>query len=226
MSTAPATRAGSVRPTPRRRLGPGARKLALTVHVAASVALLGTTAATLVLALRAALTEDGDLAHATYRLMETLSFALNIPLSFIALGSGVVVGVGTRWGVFRHWWVTAKLGLLLVVIAVGALVVGAGIGEALEAAPGSEPASVQWRIVAGAATALAALFSATTLSVYKPGGRWRRLAKTTQEERPDDRDHSCSPATSEDRRVDPAVARSTRRQSGRAQPIRKQEELP
>jgi hypothetical protein len=173
MSTTPTTRADAARRAPARRLGPRARKLALTIHVAASVALLGTTAATLVLGLRAALTDDGELAHATYRLMETLSLALNIPLSFTALGSGIVVGLGSRWGVLRYRWVTSKLVLLLGVIAVGALVSGAGVGEALEATPGSESASVQWRIVASTGTALVALLSATVLSVYKPGGRWR-----------------------------------------------------
>lgn len=186
MSTAQTTRPDTARRTPARRLGPGARKLALTVHVAASVALLGTTAATLVLALRAALTDDGELAHATYRLMETLSFALNIPLSLLALVSGVVVGLGSKWGILRHWWVTTKLALLLAVIAIGALVVGAGIGEALEAAPGAEPASAQWRIVAGAAAAVTALLGAATLSVYKPGGRrrpWRRPGNDKEEAR-------------------------------------------
>jgi len=160
-------------PAGSRRLRPAARKLVLTVHVASSVALLGTTAATLVLALRAATTGDVGLARASYELMQTLSLALNIPFAVTALVSGVVVGLRTRWGVLRYWWVTAKLVLLVVVIAVGALVVGGGVEEAVGASPGAVPASVEWRIVAGAATALTALVAATALSVYKPGGRWR-----------------------------------------------------
>ena len=158
---------------PRRRFGPAGRKLALTIHVGASVALLGTTASTLILGLRAAVTDDPELARATYRLMEMLSFALNIPLSIAALVSGIVIGLGTKWGVLRHWWVTTKLALLIAVVAVGALVVGRGIGQLLDASPGAEPASVRWRVVAGAATALVALMAATALSVYKPGGRFR-----------------------------------------------------
>ena len=153
------------------RLRPGARKLALTTHVAASVGLMGSTATTLVLALRAALSGDEALAAATWRLLDTLAFALNIPLSLLALTSGIVVGLGTRWGVLRHWWVTAKLLLLLAVIGIGALVVGGGIGAAMDAAPDPAPSAVRWRIVAGAAAALVALVTATALSVYKPGGR-------------------------------------------------------
>jgi len=160
-------------PPRRRRLGRDARKLVLSIHVTASVALLGTTAATLVLALRAATTSDVELAGTTYRLMQTLSLALNIPLALTALVSGIVVGLGTKWGVLRHWWVTAKLALLVAVIAVGALVVGRGVEEAVGASPGAVPASVEWRVVVGAALALTALVGATVLSVYKPGGRWR-----------------------------------------------------
>jgi uncharacterized membrane protein len=162
-------------PTRPRRLSRDARKLVLSIHVTASVALLGTTAATLVLALRAATTDDVALADTTYRLMQTLSLALNIPLSVIALVSGIVIGLGTKWGVLRYGWVTIKLALLLVVIAVGALVVGGGVEEAVGAS-GDVAASVRWRIVGGGAVALSALAGATVLSVYKPGGRWRGRA--------------------------------------------------
>lgn len=62
----------------------------------------------------------------------------------------------------------------VIAIAVGALVVGRGIDEALDAAPGAEPASLRWRVVAGASAAALALLTSTFLSVYEPGGRRRR----------------------------------------------------
>lgn len=155
------------------RLSARGRKRALTVHVAASVALLGSVATTLVLALTAATTDDDALARAGYELMRTLTLALNIPLALTALVSGIVVGLGTRWGVLRHRWVATKLALLLAVALIGALVIGRGVEAALAAPPGLEPESAQWRVVGGAAAAAAALVAATALSVYKPGGRLR-----------------------------------------------------
>jgi hypothetical protein len=34
-----------------------------------------------------------------------------VPLSFASLLTGLVQSVGTRWGLFRHYWVVVKLGM-------------------------------------------------------------------------------------------------------------------
>ncbi len=123
------------------------------------------------LALRAALTGDAEMARTTYRLVQTVSLGLNIPLSVTALVSGLVLGLGTAWGVFAHRWVTAKLILLVAVILIGALVVGGGVERAVETV--TAPAPGRWRIVGGAGAAVAALVASTALSVYRPGRRRR-----------------------------------------------------
>ena len=94
------------------------RKPLLVAHVIASVGLLGATSSSLLLALVA----DGD--RDVYELISLQSAVFGIPLSFIALFTGIALGLATKWGVLRYWWTTLKLGLLVGVILNGALMIG------------------------------------------------------------------------------------------------------
>jgi hypothetical protein len=84
--------------------------------------------------------------------------------------SGVLLGLGSKWGVFRHAWVTAKLGLLVATAAVGAAITG----PALDRASAGDGGASTWVLVATASVQVTMLVAATALSVYKPGGRRRR----------------------------------------------------
>ena len=86
-----------------RRLAPRARKALLTLHIGASVALIGSGAGITLLSLIAIGDSAGD-AQVVYTAARTLVFTLGIPLSFISLLSGIALGLGTRWGVLRHRW--------------------------------------------------------------------------------------------------------------------------
>jgi hypothetical protein len=65
----------------------------LTVHVIASVALVGTSAGTLMSALHAATRAVTQQAHALYDLMQLLVYSLGIPCTLIALATGIVLGL-------------------------------------------------------------------------------------------------------------------------------------
>jgi uncharacterized membrane protein len=160
-----------------RRLSRRARQTLLAIHVVGSVGLLGATASMLVLALSAAGSGDAASAHATYDLMNLQSLVFGIPLSFLSLISGVVIGLGTNWGILRHWWITAKLLLIVGVIVNGAL----GIGPAVDELRHGAGAGTETRLVAAAALSVAMLLTATTLSVFKPGGRLRGRAARRRE---------------------------------------------
>ena len=99
------------------------------------------------------------------------SAVFGIPLSFTALLTGVTLGLGTKWGVFRYPWVTAKLALILSVILVGAFVIGPATTEMRDGGGGAETV-----LIVAAAWDVLALTLATTLSVFKPGGLRRRRA--------------------------------------------------
>lgn len=152
------------------RLGRGTRKAVLIVHIIASVALLGEVWGLVVLNVTATLTTDTALAHAAYRLMESLVFAGGIPLSMVALGSGITLSLSSRWGLFRHYWVFAKLLLLIAVILCGMLLfTPVEVADAVQR--GTQSAAWQWEQVAVLTAQLAMLITATVLSVLKPRRR-------------------------------------------------------
>jgi hypothetical protein len=156
--------------------GPGlsrrARNTLLTVHVAASVALLGDVLGLAAVTLRARGADDPVAAEAAYEIMSMFSLTFGIPLSFTALLTGIALGLGTRWGVLRYPWVIAKLGLILVVILVGALVVGPAEGTLLsDSVTESGRSAALTRALAGEVVQIAALLTSVGLSVFKPGRR-------------------------------------------------------
>jgi len=148
-------------------LSPFLRKVVLTTHIMVSVGLLGDSAGYLAVAIRAATSSDAVIAHDSYQMLRMFAFVFGIPLSFAALLSGVLLGIGTRWGVFRYPWVTTKLALIVSVIGVGALVLNGGMNAMLSGRGGAEV-----ELIAGAAYDVVALTVATVLGVFKPGGRW------------------------------------------------------
>ncbi|HEX6989685.1 MAG TPA: DUF2269 family protein [Bacillota bacterium] len=142
------------------------RKLLLTVHIIVSVGLLGDSAGYLAVAIRAAAASDPAIAEVSYRTLRMFAYVFGIPLSFAALLTGLLLGFGTPWGVFRYPWVVAKLLLIVSVIAVGALVLNGGMDAMISGRGGAEG-----QLIAGAAYDVVALMVATALSVYKPGRR-------------------------------------------------------
>jgi hypothetical protein len=108
-------------------------------------------------------------ASASYELMSMFSLVFGIPLSFASLGTGLALGFGTKWGVLRYRWVTAKLLLIVSVILVGALVIGPSEAAMIDGGGGRELVLT----LAGGYDVLA-LCLATWLSVYKPRRRARR----------------------------------------------------
>jgi Predicted integral membrane protein (DUF2269) len=163
-----------------RRLPPRVRRATLTVHIATSVALLGTCAAIVAINARAATTADPTLAASAYELLTMFPVLFGIPLSFVSLGTGVALGLGSKWRVLRYRWVTAKLVLLVSVILVGALVLGPQTEAMAAGRGGSEP-----MLALASAYDVIALCLATGLSVYKPGrARDRRAARRRRESVP------------------------------------------
>jgi uncharacterized membrane protein len=151
---------------PPRHLRPRTRRALLSAHVISSVGLLGASAALLLLGITAASTGDPGRAHAAYTFMSMFGYAFGIPLSFSALITGVVLGLGSKWGVLRYPWVTIKLGLLVTTILSGALVIGRVSEQMADGTGGSET-----QLLAAASYNVVALVTSTMLSIYKPGRR-------------------------------------------------------
>lgn len=155
-------------------MSPGLRRLALTAHITASVGWLGAVAAVLALALAGLVSDDAATVRAVALTLEVAGWSVLVPLSLASFVTGLVQSLGTTWGLFRHYWVLAKLILnvlattilLLYMQTLGALADVAADPEAPTASGAlSSPSAT---LHAGAALLL--LLLATVIAVYKPRG--------------------------------------------------------
>lgn len=151
-----------------RQLSRRARKVWLLAHVVLSVGWLGAGCANLVLASAALLGRPGLDPAACYAAIHVIDLYAVIPAAFGALLTGVVVSLGTKWGLLRHWWVVAKLVLTVAVIVFSTFGIGLWVERSLEIAPLSSPHASQ--IIVGACGNVVAFLVMTALSIYKPRG--------------------------------------------------------
>lgn len=166
-------------------MGPRLRRLALTAHVLASVGWLGAVVSFLALAIAGLIGHDAQRVQSAYLAMDLTGTWVIVPLSLASLFTGLVQSLGTKWGLFRHYWVLIKLLMnvagsvvLLVHTRLIRLVATAAAESALSS---SDLRDVRIKLAATAGAAVLLLLVATTLSVYKPRGRtrygWRMLAR-------------------------------------------------
>ena len=156
------------------RLAPNARRALLTAHIAMSVGLLGDSAGYLAVAVRVSAVDDPAVAHGLVQTLNMFSLVFGIPLSFGALLTGLALGLGTKWGVFRYPWAMTKLGLIVTVLLVGTFVIGPASNQMLQGGGDTTP-----RLIAAAAYDVVVLTVAVALGVYKPGRRVRWREATT-----------------------------------------------
>jgi hypothetical protein len=166
---------------------PRLRKFALTAHVTSSVGWLGAVAGFLALAVAGLSSQDAQMMRAAYLAMELTGWFVIVPLSLASLPTGLVMSLGTEWGLFRHYWVLAKF--LITILATILLLVHmqpvghlAGVVAETTLAHGAL-AGLRVQLVADAGAALLALLVATALSVYKPRGMTRYGRRKQHEKR-------------------------------------------
>lgn len=115
-------------------------------------------------------------------ILEAIDMKILVPGAVGCLLTGIVYGLFTTWGFFKHRWLTVKWVLTLFMILFGTFYMGplvkenVVIGKAIMA--GSGNVEQYWQNVAGNAWAgllqLALLTFVTVISVYKP---WKRAPK-------------------------------------------------
>jgi hypothetical protein len=156
---------------------PGLRKFVLTAHIVFSVGWLGAVAAFLALAVAGLSSQNDQTARAAYVAMDLIGWFVIVPCSLITLLIGLVQSLGTKWGLFRHYWVLIKF--LLTVGATVLLLLHMNATSRLANAAADVSANlellrpVRVQLIFDAAAALLVLLAATILSVYKPWGLTR-----------------------------------------------------
>jgi hypothetical protein len=128
------------------------RQIWLVLHVVCSVGWIGVEVAVLTL-----------YAAGRYDAAVLLANGFFLPVTLLVLGTGVVLGIGTKWGLFRYYWVVSKLVIALIVTGI-ALVTDSSAG-----------------LVGVFLSATALFVLALALSILKPWGRIR-LARIRPQE--------------------------------------------
>jgi hypothetical protein len=163
-------------------LKPGLRKFALTAHITTSVGWLGAAVGFLAHAIAGLTSQDAQMVRAAYLVMELTGWYVLVPLSLASLATGLIQSLGTKWGLFRHYWVLAKF-LLTLVATIILLTFMRGFSGLVSVALDSELSGVNLGSGHGAASpvvhasaGILVLLVCVTLSIYKPWGKtpWDR----------------------------------------------------
>jgi len=156
---------------------PPLRKLALTAHVTASVGWLGAVAGFLALALAALRSQYPETVRAAYVAMELTGWYVIVPLCLAALLTGLVVSLGTPWGLFRYYWVLLKFLITVIsaLILFGFTQTLGSLGElaANRALSVDQLRNLNQSPALHSGGGLLALLVTTILAVYKPWGMTR-----------------------------------------------------
>ena len=94
-------------------MGANLRKAVLSVHLTCSVGWIGTVVAYLGLGAAAVNTSDTQTIRSAWVAMEVIGWFVIVPLAILSLATGVVMSLGTKWGLFRYYWVVISLVLTL-----------------------------------------------------------------------------------------------------------------
>jgi hypothetical protein len=159
------------------RLGARTRKSVLLVHIASAGAWLGIDVVMAVLVSTALFTDDDRTKALSFQALELVAVWPLLTMGMLSLLTGILLGLGSRYGLLRYWWVAVKLALNLVLSGLVLVALAPEVTDAAERAR---------QFDAGVAAPLGvgdlifppivsptALRVAMVLAVFKPWGRIR-----------------------------------------------------
>ena len=163
-------------------LPPRSRKFALAVHLVSSVGWVGVVIAYLALGLAATYSDDPRTMRASWTAMELVGWYVLVPLAVGSLLTGLVMALGTKWGLFRHYWVLFALALtsLATIVLVLHMPDVSARAETARSAEASELDGLGGDLF-HASIALLLLLVILVLNVYKPPGMTRYGRRRQQE---------------------------------------------
>jgi hypothetical protein len=171
------------------RMRSGLRKFMLAAHITASVGWVGAVAAYMPFDVVAATGQDAQTLRVAYLAMDTIARYVIVPLAIASLGTGLVMSLGTRWGLLRHYWVVISF-LLTVIATIVLLAQLEPIGY--YAAVAADPAATDGDLralrgtLAHSVGGMVVLLVVLVLNVYKPRGLtrfgWRKEQRQRREQ--------------------------------------------
>ncbi|GAA4233783.1 hypothetical protein GCM10022254_37040 [Actinomadura meridiana] len=164
------------------RLGRRWRRTVLVIHIVSAGAWIGIDVMVAILVLTGRFGTTDEVRGLAYQALATFVVWPMLVSGLLCLVTGLALGLGTRWGLLRYWWVLVKLTLNLVLCTLILVALQPGMDEVGDygrdlANGASEPAVIS-DLVFPPAVSLTALTLATVLAVAKPWGRIRRVRRT------------------------------------------------
>lgn len=164
-------------------MAPALRKFVLAAHLAFSLGWIGAVIAYLALGISAAASQDALTVRAAWIAMELTGWYVIVPLALAALISGLVISIGTKWGLFRHYWVVTSLALTIFATVVLLLHMPT-VSVTADVAREADAATLE--ALGGdlhhPGIGLVVLLLITGLNVYKPKGMTRYGRRKQREE--------------------------------------------
>lgn len=156
-------------------MSPGLRKFALTAHVVSSVGWLGAVAVSLALAIAGVISPDAQVGRAAFITLELIGWWVLVPFSTASLLTGLVMSLGTTWGLFRHYWVLIKFVInvfanIILLMYMQTLSHLARVPQEVILTRSDVEGYANLSPAVHAGAALIFLLVATALSIYKPKG--------------------------------------------------------
>lgn len=158
------------------------RRVLLISHIAVSVGWLGADVVMGILAVAGLTTDEPTLALSIFRAAGVFVPLVVLPLSLLALLTGVLLALGTKWGLLRYWWVLVKLAITVILSVLVLVLLRPSVadladdaaaaqrdGSLLTVAASADPTA----LLVPATVSVVALTVAVILSVAKPSGRTR-----------------------------------------------------
>jgi hypothetical protein len=157
------------------RLGARTRKTTLVVHLFSAGAWIGIDVVVAVLVAVGWWSDDPQRRGAAYQALGWFVVWPMLTMALVCLVTGVVLGLGSTWGLVRYWWVAVKLVLNLVLATLVVVALRPGMPDVAEhgqhlAAGVSDSIDVSF-LFFPPAVSLTTLALATVIAVFKPWGR-------------------------------------------------------
>ena len=156
-------------------MSPRLSKALLTSHITTSVGWIGAVIVFIVLGFAGLTSDDLQLVRSSYLAMELSAWFVIVPFCLASLFTGILQATGTKWGLFKYYWIVVKLFItvamtVLLLLHLQPIEYLAGLAKQSDFSNNGNSGHVI-NLIAKAGTAVIGLLFITTISVYKPWGK-------------------------------------------------------
>jgi hypothetical protein len=168
---------------------PRLRKFALSAHLTFSVGWIGAVLAYLALGVGAVTSQDVQTVRAAWTAMDLTGWYVIVPLALASLLTGLVMALGTKWGLFRHYWVLISFALTVfaTVVLLLHMPTVSSMADLAQEAEGAGLEGLGGDLL-HPGIGLVVLLVIQVLNLYKPPGMtrygWRKQQEQRTESRP------------------------------------------